>query len=333
MIWFWVMTAILLVIVVGSLLAPLMRTPAEKPRYVAVLATGAGLPVFALGVYLTIGQWQTPEVADQTAPDVEAMVGQLAARLQREGGNEEEWRMLGRSYMVMGRYPDAVSAFGQARKVSTADDPELLAQFAEALALTDLDNLRGEAGALFEQVLARRPRDPKGLWYGAAAAEARGDSTLAIERWQLLLTMNPPDALRQVLEARLRDAGGSVPASMANNEPVSTIEVAVSLDPELSAGLAADTPVFVIARTAEGGPPLAVRRLRLADLPAQVTLSEADAMLPERSIGNQTVAELTARVAISGGPVAQPGDLFASQAVTDATVDGPVVLRIDRRVQ
>lgn len=328
MILFWLTVAVLLIVASGALLMPLMRMPTERPRYLAVLATGAGLPAFSLSVYLLIGHWQSPQIEAQTGADVEAMVGQLATRLQREGGSTEEWRMLGRSYMVMGRYSEAVSAFGRARQLGDDQDPELLALFAEALALTNLDNLKGEAGSLFERVLTLRPRDPKALWYGAAAAQARGDSALAIERWQLLMSMNPPEALRQVLENRLREAGAEAP--VAPN--AASIEIVVSLDDDLATELPANTSVFVIARAEGGGAPLAVRRLLVSELPARVILSEADAMLPGRTISTHEVAEFTARVALSGTPEARPGDWFVAVPVSAREIEQPVTLNISQRV-
>lgn len=326
---FWLLIAMVLVGAIAALLSPLMRMPAARPRYFAVLATGAGLPAFALAIYFAIGQWQTPEPTAPAAADVQAMVEQLATRLQRTGGNSEEWRMLGQSYMVMGRYADAVGAFGQARRGEAARDPELLAQYAEALALTDLNNLQGEAGAMFEQVLASRPRDPKALWYGAAAAEARGEPALARERWQLLLDMAPPEPLRDVLLARLNqtDDQASVPGN------ATSLQVSLSIAPGLLSPTVAAADVFVIARSSAGGPPLAVRRIRVADLPTTLTLSESDAMMSGRGLGDLPVAEVVARVSVGGTAEAQPGDLFGQSKVSDLDPGQPIKIIINQRVE
>jgi cytochrome c-type biogenesis protein CcmH/NrfG len=45
----------------------------------------------------------------------------LAKRLQQQDGSAEDWTLLGRSYVEMRRYPEAVSAFEAAQKKSPND--------------------------------------------------------------------------------------------------------------------------------------------------------------------------------------------------------------------
>lgn len=92
------------------------------------------------------------------------------------------------------------------------------------------------------------------------------------------------------------------------------IRVELSASPGLEVPL--DTVVFVIARdVSASGPPLAVRRLRFSDLPATVTLSDADAMIESRKLSDSAEIEVVARIAISGGPIAAEGDVEASSGV------------------
>ncbi len=57
----------------------------------------------------------TPETADgKLLPDVSTMIERLAARLESEPDNVQGWRMLGWSYVNMGRYDDAVRAYEKA---------------------------------------------------------------------------------------------------------------------------------------------------------------------------------------------------------------------------
>jgi cytochrome c-type biogenesis protein CcmH len=59
--------------------------------------------------------------------------------------------------------------------------------------------------------------------------------------------------------------------------------------------------VFVFARAVDGPPmPLAVKRLTVADLPLQVSLSDADAMLPQLKISSFPQVQLVARISRAG---------------------------------
>ena len=109
------------------------------------------------------------------------------------------------------------------------------------------------------------------------------------------------------------------------------ITASVSLAPGFE--VAADAPVFVIVRQAgAAGPPLAVRRLTAGDLPAQVTLTAADAMLPGRPLPLEESVQVLARVSSSGGPVRRAGDL-ESPAATTRLGSAPVRLHVERIVR
>lgn len=47
-------------------------------------------------------------------PDVDTMIGRLAKRLETDSGNADGWRMLGWSYLHVGKYAEAVSAYSTA---------------------------------------------------------------------------------------------------------------------------------------------------------------------------------------------------------------------------
>lgn len=66
-------------------------------------------------------------------PEALAMVKRLEGKLEKNPNDGEGWKRLGRSYMVMGRYRDAVSAYSKASEL-LPDDPQVnegLQQLAE----------------------------------------------------------------------------------------------------------------------------------------------------------------------------------------------------------
>jgi cytochrome c-type biogenesis protein CcmH len=67
-------------------------------------------------------------------------------------------------------------------------------------------------------------------------------------------------------------------------------------------------------------------------VPGQFTLSDANSMIPGRSLAAYDELTLVARLSASGQPGEQPGDWFA-QTVVRPSDGGPVALVIDQVVQ
>jgi cytochrome c-type biogenesis protein CcmH len=112
------------------------------------------------------------------------------------------------------------------------------------------------------------------------------------------------------------------------------VTVTVSVDPAFENTVSADDTVFVIARTAEGqGPPLAGVRLRAGELPADVTLSDDNAMLEGHRLSGHEQVEVVARISRSGEATPRSGDLTGSRLVAVGQVNGePPSIRIDKRL-
>jgi cytochrome c-type biogenesis protein CcmH len=150
----------------------------------------------------------------------------------------------------------------------------------------------------------------------AAAPSAAADPSSAPVPADGAATANPSTA----------DAGTPTAGDGAGR----TIVVDVSVAAALSARVDPAASLFVLARTpAAAGPPLAVERRGAHELPLTVELSSEDAMMPGRTLSDAGEVEVVARVALGGGPTAQPGDLYGS-AVVPAGGDAHVRIEIDR---
>ena len=74
------------------------------------------------------------------------MVERLAERLQQEPDNLEGWVMLGRSYFILKRYSEAAQAYANVMALAEEETPDLLADYAEALAMAYQAVDQGAAG-------------------------------------------------------------------------------------------------------------------------------------------------------------------------------------------
>ena len=125
---------------------------------------------------------------------IASMVDRLAARLEQQPDDIEGWRMLARSYRVLGRREEAAEVYGTlARKLP--EDVE--AQLDYALALLETvpaeDPLPEQVVAAFETVRNLDTDQPDALFYLGLAAAQRGDAARARELWERLLSMLPAE--------------------------------------------------------------------------------------------------------------------------------------------
>ena len=87
----------------------------------------------------------------------------------------------------------------------------------------------------------------------------------------------------------------------------------------------ADDVLFVAIRDVKGGPPFAAKRLPISVIQqgeATISLSDLDAMMPERTIASARSEKIqlavVARISHSGNAVAESGDLSGNPVVVSA---------------
>jgi cytochrome c-type biogenesis protein CcmH len=325
-----------------AVVIPLLRRSAAHgpPAHWAALSAAGVLVIGSAVLYVVWSNW--PWHAAVPADSPQAMVARLARRLEHDPDDLNGWLMLGRSYTVLQEYPLAVRAFERANRLSGGKNAEALTGEAEALALSDENELDGRAARLIEQALAVAPDSGKALFLGAAVAARRGDLPLARQRFVKLLATNPPQAIRPMIEQQIvaidekLASAPSAPAA-AQHEPSSpqadaapVVRVNVTLAPALAAQAASGAPLFVFVRDAAAarGPPLAVKRLE-SHFPQSVALHPSDSMIPGRAFAAGQNVQVVARIARSGSPVGASGDPFG-EVTYHVGRDGLVTLTIDQ---
>ena len=323
MITFVLLAAALTLASVVAVAMPLLRPRAAGAPAApwTALATAGLLVVGSAALYVTWSKWSWRTAPAADTP--ERMVAQLARRLEQDPTDLNGWLMLGRSYTALQEYPLAVRAFGRAVQLSEGKNAEALSGEAEALALSDESELDGRAGRLFEQALALEPDSGKAWFFGAAVAGRRGDLPLARQRFAKLLSLNPPQAIRPMIEQQIAAIDEKLAAA-----PMSAAAVQQG-HPAGAADAAGASPLFVFVRdSAQAGPPLAVKRLD-SHFPQSVALSPADSMVPGRVFAAGQNVQVVARIARSGSPIAVSGDPFG-EVTYHVGQDGLVSLVIDR---
>jgi cytochrome c-type biogenesis protein CcmH len=276
-------------------------------------AIGAGIPVLAVALYLVTGN--PGALAPQADPhaisahQLEDMVERLAARLRESPDEVEGWKLLGRSYTVLGRFPEAADAYAKAA-AREPRDAQLLADFADALAMARGQRLDGEPEKLIARALEIDPTNLKALALAGTAAYARKDYAAAAAQWEKMLPLVPADSE----DARAIRANVQEARSLAGIGK-SQLKGTVTLSANIKAQAAPDDTVFIFARAVEGpAMPLAVQRIKVRELPAAFALDDSMAMAPGMSLSAHPRVVIVARVSRSGTPAARPGDLQGTSA-------------------
>ncbi len=269
------------------------------------------MPVLGFGLYQHWGAIDELEQARTFAAQpksIEEMTARLEASVQSNPDSAEGWYFLGRAYMAQERASDAAVAFERAVGVA-GREPELLGQWAQALYFAGNKQWNEQMQALTDEALKADPEEVTSLGLLGIAAYEEGRFTAAIGFWERLVAVLPEqDPSRQAIQGgieRARERLG-VPTEKAQTPAAAgQLTVKVELAAALQDQVQPSDSVFVFARAASGPPmPLAVKRLTVADLPAQVSLSDSDAMMPQLKISGFEQVQLVARISRSGNATA-----------------------------
>lgn len=311
----------------------------RRPALATAVTASVLVPVIAIGMYVLVGNWRVAIGNEQLAAQrsVNEMVADLARRLNTtDSGDAEGWIMLGRSYVVMGRYADAVPAYAHAVSLLGDGNANLLVDYAEAMILANPDQLTQQAAPLLEKALRAAPDNPKALWYGGLLALKQQNRKLAIARWQEILKQNPSAGIKQLIEQHIREAGGSV-ADVSSTQASDKIDIPVhiTLGRQLAKKIPSNAILFVFVRPTDNsaGPPLLAERVPVSAMPIDLKLTDADAMMPGTSLAGYRQVEVMARVSLSGNAVAQPGDMEGKTVIKLASKPAVANIAISQVVQ
>lgn len=257
--------------------APAAAASARRgaPRWAAALAVALLLPVVAGFGYWRFGDAgafnpliaQSPAGGDDahglTPERIAGMIGSLEERLKREPDNVNGWATLARTYYSQRRFAEATRAYAKLAEL-VPDNADILADYADALAMERGRRIAGEPLALVNKALALDPTQWKALAMAGTEAFDRKDYPGAVAYWEKLRASLPAEApIAQQIGASIAEArqlGGMPPAPLAQGEAKAAlprdhppIAAAPSGGPGSVAGKAAPSPGTAAAGKAAPG--------------------------------------------------------------------------------
>jgi cytochrome c-type biogenesis protein CcmH len=308
-----------------------------RKSWPAAIVVAVALPAAAFGVYLALGTptaLETRPVAHDAASlddkQILAMVESLAAKVRARPDDAQGWALLARSMAALGRFKESADAYEHLLRL-VPRDPQLLADYADALGMAQGRSLAGRPYELVKEALAIDPSHRKALALAGTAAMDANDFATALNHWQALAAQLPAgsDDERQVRavigEIRLKAAaaGKILPAERVAKAPAAapgsvpgSVSGSVSVAPQVAALVSNAATLFIFAR-AEGGArmPLAVLRRSAGELPMSFALDDSMAMTPATKISGATAVRIEARISRSGNATPQPGDLVGTSGI------------------
>ena len=315
------------------------------------------LPVAAVSLYLLLGdtrgllpQAQLASVTQQggSSPmqgggqmpptghdEFSSVLDNLIARLKEDPSDIEGWVMLGRTYAIMGRYDEASETYTKLVNL-VPDNPQLLSDYADVLAMKNQGSLVGRPAELIAQALKIDPEYPKALALAGTVEYEQKNYAKAAVHWEKLLSVIPADSQLaksvgdSIADAKSLMAGGKGRvASVARQQPQAeraqtsnqqsapvkkaggvSISGRVTLNKSFASKVSNNDTLFIYAK-AKTGPkmPLAILRLKASDLPATFELTDEMAMMPAMKISSFPEVIVEARITKTGQAFTTSGDL------------------------
>ncbi|MEE9424745.1 MAG: c-type cytochrome biogenesis protein CcmI [Methylococcales bacterium] len=339
-----------------------VQQPTEQGRWMAWVVM-LFVPILAVSLYWNYGdsrgfnlpeitQAQTNQPGQQQQPSaesIEKMVDGLAARLKQNPDDQQGWFMLGRSYMVMGRYAEASNAYAQLLKL-VGDNANVLLQYTQAKVMSNGGQWDSSSIALLDKASKLEPENPVALSLSGLLAAQQGQADTAVGLWRKAQqAMQPNSEEYNELDKMIASINNNGASKPDNTPPVQTtesatsppqtkttasasaIEVKVSIAPELLAKTSSEQTIFIFAQALSGPPmPIAVARKKVSELPVVVTLDDSMAMMPTRKLSSFEQVRIAARISQSGSAMPSAGDLEGKVEPVDIAKTKSVSVVIDQ---
>ena len=209
---FWILAGVMSVLALAFVLVPIVKPGmGRKPLLIGGLAVviplAAVLAYQQLGTPAAVTQMPMPPMPPMPSgvmppghPDKAVMnmdLGQLAdklaEKLKNQPDNADGWALLARTYVELKRHKESLPAFERAAALLPRD-PHLLADYADALAMSSGGKFDKKSEELVAQALKLDPLNVKALMLKATVAFNGKDYSTAIAAWEKILTVPGLDA-------------------------------------------------------------------------------------------------------------------------------------------
>lgn len=292
------------------------------------------VPVFSYGVYEMIGSardLELPEIlealsAAETAEAQEELFVNLAdflqSRLDRREDDIQNGYMLGTLYIELEQFNEAITTFrGMADIMEDGPDKAtVLSQLAQSMYLANESQLTPLVQQVIDETLAMSPNEYAVMSLLAIESFINQDFRGAINYWRRqLMQMDGNSQQAYLIRERIAQVEALLPtlaedapgAEIAEISDGPSVTLVVNLDESVLELLDDSMRLFVYARSPEFPMPLAAVNLEQPEFPFEITLTDANAMMPAAKLSSAENVYVGVRLSRSGSAIAQSGDIQA----------------------
>lgn len=320
--------------------------PMVRPSRKSLLIVAVWVPVLAAMAYLLIGNrtpvfelWQAEDKVGQVADDLltgkidqppawaiedsRQLITAMQTNVHHHAHDPNRWMRLSELFLSLEATDSALEALSRAYRLSP-DNEEIATTYAQISFFANDGQLNANSRRVLQDVLGKNPQH-EGAQMLMAMGEARGNNFDQAQGWikRLRDSISAKSGNHSKALASLDELSANVSAQ--KQQASEGIEVTVSVNSSLLPLVKGDDVLFIAIRDVKGGPPFAAKRLPISVIKqgqANISLSDLDAMMPERTIqsarNDKTQLAVVARISHSGNAEAESGDLSANPVVISA---------------
>lgn len=266
-----------------------------------------------------------PEAVEIDPAEVDQVALGLRLKLMREPDDAVAWMVYAELMTRFGQYDQALEAYEKSYQL---DNSRLstLGSYARLLVSLGEAEYISRAARILQRMLELDPANLEGLSLLGVVAFQRNDWQQAIFAWNLLLQqLADDDPRRAAIIAAIGDA------EQQQRLAEQGIAVTVTVSAEAAMQVPDQATLFVYVRAPSGNAmPAAVVRQPVTEFPITVTLTNANAMLPDYNLATLDQWQVMARISTDEQIEAGPGDLDAQpQVVAAGTEHVSLIIDVD----
>lgn len=273
------------------------------------------------------------ELIREGQQDFGSLLRRLEEAVKANPDDTEGWSLLGRIYMDMGRMEEAAEAMNELLRIR-GPNARLLAQKAQALYFADGNNITSRVQELIDQAMEIDSNEPAIMSLLGMAAYQKQEWDDARRYWERALRRVQSADARQSLREGINEVREHLGMEPLDEEgPGFSVNVSLSNAASLLVDPRSTVFIFAHPEGQTSGAPVAVTRVRVADLPTTVYLSDQSAMSSDNNLSSVDEVVIQARVSQSGRPEAQEGDWQGQTEVLEVRGEQRVEVEINQQLQ
>ncbi len=271
------------------------------------------------------------ESGSLTPEDIQTLALAIRLKLKDNPEDDQGWMFLGKLRLSIGQVDEAIAAFERSLDIQPSNN-SLRVSYAQALMMASSEPSLVLAQQQLRYLLSVNNDDNNLNLMMAVASAELGQNQVALPFYLKIrdkLDSQSPIKINLDTQLGLLNVGSGAD----NVSQILTLSIELSQNVKNKVPLNGHMIVFVRPENLASGIPIAVKRLRIDEFPITLTLTDDNAMLPEKVLSDFINVNVTARVSPTQNVDAKSGDIEGALVITNRTSDRTYTILIDKVIE